>query len=76
MSKQQMIDQIRTHNRTVSDEFLAHFDERALQQYLDRLTHVLGRRGRASVWVRDASSAAVVSREHSRHDTQRTAQAA
>ena len=62
MSKQQMIEAIRHHNRSVSDEFLVNFDEKTLQAYLSRLTKVLGHRGRSSVWVRPDTGRAIVSR--------------
>ena len=58
MSKQQMIEQIQQKNRSASPEFLERFDERALQTYLRRLNTVMGRRGRGSVWVREAGASA------------------
>ncbi|MEM6459938.1 MAG: hypothetical protein AAF710_11180 [Planctomycetota bacterium] len=57
-----MIEQIRRTNRGVSPDFLESFDESALSDYLRRLTTVLGRRGRDSVWVRRGDSPAVVAR--------------
>lgn len=62
MSKQQMIDAIRQHNRTADEDFLASFDEQSLQRYLKRLTDIHGRRGKSSVWVREARTPAIVSR--------------
>ncbi|MFA9478619.1 hypothetical protein ACERK3_09960 [Phycisphaerales bacterium AB-hyl4] len=62
MSKQQMIEAIRERNRSVSSEYLVKFDERALQNYLRRLTDVLGHRGRESRWVREGGDRAVVTR--------------
>ena len=62
MSKQQLIEQIRARNRTVTDEFLDGFKEDVLTSYLQRLTNVLGHRGRSSVWVRESCSPAVVTR--------------
>ena len=62
MSKQQMIQAIRERNRSVSDEFLVRFDEKALGAYLRRLTNIHGHRGRSSVWVRNSSDRAVVAR--------------
>ena len=62
MNKQEMIEQIRSRNRSASVEFLVHFDEQALTSYLNRLTRINGRRGRDSVWVREGDSPAVVTR--------------
>ncbi len=62
MSKQQMIEAIRQHNRSAPDTFLVAFEERALESYLRRLTTVQGRRGRGSVWVREAETPAIVTR--------------
>ena len=38
MSKRELIDAIRQHNRSVSPEFLARFKENDLQAYLERMT--------------------------------------
>ena len=62
MSKQQMIELIRQRNRSASNEFLIKFDEQALRSYLQRLTTVHGHRGRTSIWVRDNSSSASMTR--------------
>jgi len=62
MSKQQMIEQIRQRNRSASNEFLIKFDEQALRTYLRRLTTVHGHRGRSSIWVRDGSAPASMTR--------------
>lgn len=37
MSKRELIDAIRQHNRTVAPEFLARFAESDLKAYLDRV---------------------------------------
>ena len=37
MSKRELIDAIRMHNRTVSPEFLSRFGETDLKAYLDRI---------------------------------------
>jgi hypothetical protein len=66
MNKQQMIEQIRQRNASASDEFLLGFDEPTLAQYLERLTSVVGHRGKSSVWVRPADGPAVVGRERRR----------
>ena len=62
MSKEQMISAIRERNRSATSEYLDHFDETALQTYLDRLTRVLGHRGPQSVWVRNTTERCIVSR--------------
>ena len=67
MSKQQMIEQIQRRNRSASDEFLGGFDEPTLKAYLNRLTNVLGHRGKTSVWVRQGSSPAIVTRACASH---------
>ncbi|MEM7680972.1 MAG: hypothetical protein AAF288_03355 [Planctomycetota bacterium] len=59
LSKRELINRIRVRNRTAAPEFLANFDEPALREYLERLTGVLGQRGRGSVWVRPAGRPAV-----------------
>lgn len=64
MSKQQLIEAIRTHNRSAQDDFLITFDQEVLETYLKRLVNVQGKRGRDSVWVRTGSSTAVVTRMH------------
>lgn len=66
MSKQQMIEQIQQKNRSASPEFLERFDERALQSYLRRLTTVMGHRGKGSVWVREGTTPAIVTRSNFR----------
>lgn len=38
MSKRELIDAIRLHNRTVSPEFLARFAETDLKAYLERIS--------------------------------------
>jgi hypothetical protein len=40
MSKRELIEAIRRHNRTVKTEFLERFEERDLQAYLDRVCSV------------------------------------
>ena len=62
MSKEQIIAAIRCHNHSASLDYLLHFDQRALEDYLQRLTRVHNRRGRASVWVRQTTDRAVVMR--------------
>ncbi|WP_432798433.1 hypothetical protein [Poriferisphaera sp. WC338] len=62
MSKEQMIQQIRDRNRTAKHDYLVHFSEEALEQYLSRLTTISGHRGRGSGWVRNTTSPAVITR--------------
>ncbi|MEM1210119.1 MAG: hypothetical protein AAF842_02240 [Planctomycetota bacterium] len=62
MTKQQMIDAIRQRNRSASVEYLTSFDEDDLQTYLTRLTDLIGRRGRSSVWTRDTTEPCFVHR--------------
>ena len=40
MSKRELIDAIRQHNRTVAPEFLAKFGETDLKEYLERVCMV------------------------------------
>jgi hypothetical protein len=40
MSKRELIDAIRRHNRSVAPEFLARFGESDLKAYLDRVCEV------------------------------------
>ncbi|MEX0887749.1 MAG: hypothetical protein WD009_15060 [Phycisphaeraceae bacterium] len=63
MNKQELIENIRERNRSVSDEYLVRFNEQALESYLQRLTHVVGHRGRNSRWVRQGDGPASVTRE-------------
>jgi hypothetical protein len=51
MSKRELIDAIRTHNRTVSPEFLARFAECDLEAYLDRVSVVAPAKVRARIGV-------------------------
>lgn len=60
MSKQQMIDEIRRHNRSAEWDFLINFSDEELTSYLRRLTEVVGHRGRASGWIRQGDTHAVV----------------
>ena len=60
MSKQQIIEAIRQHNRSAEVDFLISFDEQALRTYLQRLQTLVG--GRGSVWVQQGETRAVVTR--------------
>jgi hypothetical protein len=64
MSKQQIIEQIRQMNRSAPENLLVQFDQDALENYLKRLSMAQAGRGRASRWVRNTSSPAVVTREY------------
>lgn len=64
MSKLQLIEAIRSHNRSAQDEFLINFDQEVLETYLSRLVNVQGKRGRDSVWVRQGTTPAVATRVH------------
>lgn len=59
MSKQQLIEAIRTMNRTADESFLVHFNQHALEDYLRRLALAQGGRGRLSRWVREGSTPSV-----------------
>jgi hypothetical protein len=52
MNKRQLIDNIRQINTSVRPEFLAQFDEPALEQYLDHLTEAQQKRLQIPSWVR------------------------
>ncbi|MEM1445629.1 MAG: hypothetical protein AAGF84_06205 [Planctomycetota bacterium] len=54
MTKLELIERIRTHNRSAREDFLARFTEPALVAYLGRLDRLSNRRGDASRWVRRA----------------------
>ncbi|MEM8782390.1 MAG: hypothetical protein AAGE65_05970 [Planctomycetota bacterium] len=54
MTKPELIERIRTHNRSADEGFLARFSEPALIAYLGRLDRLSNRRGDASRWVRRA----------------------
>jgi hypothetical protein len=52
MNKRQLIDEIRKHNETAQPQFLAQFDEAALQQYLEHLEGAAKRNVQIAAWVR------------------------
>lgn len=60
MSKQELILAIRQQNASATEEFLMHFDERQLTQYLDHLHTVHTPRGATSMWIRERDTPAVV----------------
>jgi hypothetical protein len=61
MSKRQLIDEIRTINNTAQPQFLAQFDEAALQQYLEHLRSAQSKRLRIGGWVRKQPKLRMVS---------------
>jgi hypothetical protein len=52
MNKRQIIEDIRRFNTTVPGQFLAQFDEEALQQYLEHLEFARKKHLRAAAWTR------------------------
>lgn len=60
MSKHEMIDAIRQHNRTASVPFLMTFNDADLATYLRRLS-LTNQRG--SAWVRESSEPAITVRD-------------
>jgi hypothetical protein len=61
MSKRQLIDEIRSLNPTAQPQFLAQFDEPALQQYLEHLQSAVGKHLRIGGWVRKQPKLRMVS---------------
>jgi hypothetical protein len=61
MSKRQLIDAIREFNPTAHPQFLAQFDDEALQQYLEHLKSAQGQRLRIGGWVRRQTKRRMVS---------------
>lgn len=61
MTKRQLIDEIRTYNPTARPEFLAQFDETALQQYLEHLEFAQGKAAKTLSWVRRGPKLRLVS---------------
>ena len=52
MDKRQLIEEIRRFNTTAQEQFLAQFDDAALQQYLDHLKAAQEQQLRIDGWVR------------------------
>lgn len=52
MNKRQLIDDIRRFNTTAEPQFLAQFDEAALQQYLNHLEGARKKHVRVAGWAR------------------------
>lgn len=57
-----MIEAIRLHNRSATSDFLVHFDEQTLDNYLRRLTTLHDHRGKGTNWVRETVTPAVTAR--------------
>jgi hypothetical protein len=52
MEKRQLIEQIREHNKTATHDFLAQFDQTALEQYLQHLEDAKNKIRQISSWSR------------------------
>jgi hypothetical protein len=52
MNKRQLIDGIRQLNQTAQPDFLAQFDDEALQQYLRHLENAQEKRLKVAGWVK------------------------
>jgi len=63
LTREQVIDEIITHNPSASVNFLDDFHDGRLRLYLSRLRGSRQGRGRGTVWVRTTDSPAIVSRE-------------
>lgn len=63
LSKAQIIDAIQQVNRQVGAEWLFHFEQDALRQYLDHLQITMEPRGAASRWTRPGDTTAIVTRQ-------------
>ena len=61
MNKRQLIDEIRQLNTSVRPQFLAQFDEGALQQYLGSLQSAHRKHLRVPTWVRNQPKLRLVS---------------
>lgn len=61
MTKRQLIDDIRRFNTSAQPQFLAQFDEPALQQYLQHLRDAQDKRVKVASWVRQGPRARVAS---------------
>jgi hypothetical protein len=64
MGKEELIQAIRTHNRSASSQFLVNFDEPALHSYLQHLKYTSQPRGGSHIWVRAGETHSVVTRSH------------
>jgi len=62
MSKEETIQAIREHNRSVSSDYLVSFKIGDLETYLRRLREIKGKRGPQTRWVRPADHTAAMTR--------------
>ncbi len=62
MSKQQLIEAIRKHNHSATQDFLMGFNEDALNNYLNHLEYRRRPRNSNSRWIRPGETPAVVMR--------------
>jgi hypothetical protein len=60
MEKRQLIEQIRQYNQTATHDFLAQFDEDALEQYLQHLEDAKARKRQISSWNRQGEKLKMV----------------
>jgi hypothetical protein len=56
MNKRQLIDDIRQFNTRVQPEFLAQFDDQALEEYLDHLRAAYRKHVDMPSWIRQKTS--------------------
>jgi len=61
MNKRQLIDEIRQFNTSVRPQFLAQFDEEALQQYLHSLQSARQKTIKIPTWIRTQPKLRMVS---------------
>jgi hypothetical protein len=61
MNKRQLIDDIRQHNPTATEQFLVQFDEDALKQYLEHLEAAKAKHTRKLNWTRPTANLRMVS---------------
>ncbi len=64
MSRVQLIEEIRRHNPTAGEDFLAGFDDDALDIYLQHLQYGKKPRDVHNYWIRSAETAASMTRQN------------
>lgn len=62
LNRQQLVEQIMTHNTSATPGFLRGFSDAALVLYLDHLQQGLEPRGAQSRWIRKGETPAIVGR--------------
>jgi hypothetical protein len=62
LSREQVVDQILTINRSATADYLSQFGEPQLNNYLDHLINTQGPRGRDSRWDRPGDAPAIMTR--------------